>query len=326
MYYDSYKKKPARKRRQRRSFSAWIVRFLLKLLALVLVLIVAAAGILYILPVSLFCIEPSGTDLSLTDGLPASHINVLLLGADMLRDDSQRSDTIIVASIGYQDVKLTSILRDTVVDIPGHGADKINAAYAYGGAELVMKTLNANFDLNIMHYIAVDFVTLVEIVDAIGGVDIDITEEEMTQINLNVYKSRNVFRPLGYTATELTEYGEDVHLNGLRALGYARIRKTDSDFRRASRQRTLLNAMLEKIRNNLWNPVMLWRLGDAILNALDTNMSMVQLLSLGEKALMSGEVGQLRLPVDGAYSDDGSSLKITDRQANIDAFRRFVYE
>ena len=112
MYYESYKKKPAKKRRVRRSFGGWIAHFLLKLLSLALVILIVGAGILYALPVSLFCIEPEGYDLSLTDGLPSSRINVLLLGMDVLNDNSQRSDTIIIASIGYQTLKLTSVLRE----------------------------------------------------------------------------------------------------------------------------------------------------------------------------------------------------------------------
>lgn len=326
MYYEPYKKKPARKRRRRKSFRAWFTGLLLRLIATVLVLAVLCAGLLYAVPVSFFMIEPRESDLALTDGLPSDRLNVLLLGVDVLNDSSQRSDTMIVASIGYQDVRLTSFMRDILVDIPGYGTTKLNSAYAHGGPELVMRTLNSNFGLNIMHYVTVDFVSLVEIVDAIGGVDIDITQAEMEQINKNVYSSRKVFAPLGYTATELTEYGENIHLNGLRALGYARIRKIDSDFMRTSRQRTLLTAMINKVRGNLWNPVMLYKLSDALLNAIDTNMSLIQLVSLGEKAIIAGEVSQLRLPVEGSYADNGSTLRITSFEANTDAFREFVYE
>lgn len=326
MYYESYKKKPIQRRKvRRRSFGTWLAHFFIKLLVLILVLLIASAGILYALPVSLFSIEPEDKDLSLTDGLPMNRINVLLLGMDTLNHNSQRSDTIIIASIGYQSISLTSILRDTTVDIPGHGSGKINSAYAYGGADLVMKTINSNFDMNIMHYIAVDFVSLVEIVDAIGGVDIDITQSEAEQINKNVYDSRKIFLPLGYTSTELKEYGDGIHLDGLRSLAYVRIRKIDSDFVRASRQRILLNAMIKKVRSNLWNPVMLVRLSNAGFNALDTNMSVVQLLSLGEKALLSGEIKQMRLPVDGSYTDNGSSIKINNFPTNIDALRKFIY-
>lgn len=325
MYYESYQKKPKRKRRRRRSFGAWLSGLLFRLIAFALILAVLAAGALYILPGSLFSIEPEGVDLSLTDGLPANPVNILLLGTDILQENSQRSDTVMIASVGHNALKITSVLRDTVVDIPGYGSGKLNSAYSHGGPELVMKTLNSNFDLNIMHYVAVDFVALVEIIDAIGGVDIDITQAEMEQINRNVYTSRRVFQPLGYTATELTEYGEDTHLNGLRALGYARIRKIDSDFKRTSRQRILLGAMLHKIRDNIWNPIMLFRLGDALLSSIKTNMSIPHLISLGEKALITGDLQQLRLPVDNAYHDNGSTLTITDRQANINAFFNFVY-
>ena len=326
MYYESYQKKPARKRRRRKSFRAWFTGLLLKLIIWVLVLAAVCAGLLYAVPVSFFMIEPRENNLSLAGDLPSDHLNVLLLGVDVLNDSSQRSDTMIVASIGYQDVKLTSFMRDILVNIPGYGTGKLNSAYAHGGPELVMRTLNERFDLNIMHYVTVDFVSLVEIVDAMGGVDISISEAEMEQINKNVYSSRKVFAPLGYTATPLTEYGDDIHLNGLRALGYARIRKIDSDFMRTSRQRTLLKAMIGKVRANLWNPFMLYKLGDAVLNALDTNMSLVQLVSLGEKVLAAGDISQMRLPVEGSYSDNGSSLRITDTKANIEAFRRFAYE
>lgn len=325
MYYESYQK-PKKRRRRRRSFGAWLVHSLLKLIATVLILAILAAGALYALPVSFFRIEPNDNDLSLTDGLPGNRINILLLGTDVLNQDSQRSDAMIIATIGYKTLKLTSILRDTVVDIPGHGSGKLNSAYAYGGPELVMKTLNSNFKLNIMHYIAVDFVALVKIVDAIGGVDIDISEAEMQHINKNVYLARRVFLPLGYTATELAEYGENTHLNGLRALGYARIRKIDSDFMRTSRQRTLLKAMLMKIRDNLWNPVMLYNLGEALLTSLNTNMSVVHLISLGEKALFAEDIKQMRLPADNTFHDNGSTLTISDMNANIKAFFSFAYE
>ncbi len=326
MYYESYQKKSPRKRRRRKSFKAWFTGLILRTLAVVILLAVVCAGALYALPVSFFMIEPRDKDLSLTDGLPSSHLNVLLMGVDVLSENSQRSDAMIVASIGYNDVKLTSFMRDMVVNIPGYGSGRLNSAYAHGGPELVMRTLNSNFGLNIMHYAAVDFVSLVEIIDAIGGVDIDITEAEMEQINNNVYKSRKVFAPLGYTATALTEYGEDVHLNGLRALGYARIRKIDSDFMRTSRQRILLKAMIKGVRSRLWNPVMYVRLGNALIHSIETNMSVPQLVSLGGKALFACDVQQKRIPVEGSYTDNGATLKIDSYKANTDAFRAFVYE
>lgn len=324
--YRKRRKPPRRCERRRRGFGAWLVGLLLKLIALALALALMAAGLLYALPVSLFAVEPEGVELSLTDGLPAARANILLLGLDMTRENSQRSDTVIVASIGYDQLKLTSILRDTLVDIPGHGSGKLNAAFAHGGPQLVMRTLNENFRLNIMHYIAVDFTTLVALVDALGGVEVSVTEEEMTRVNQNIEAARAQLEAHGYSAATLSQCGERTHLNGVQALYYARLRKLDSDFTRASRQRALLEAMLEKLRRGFWNPALLARLIRAIESDVDTNMSPLQLISLGEKVLVSGVPGQLRLPVDDSFTDNGANLIIDDPQKNIDAFRMFAYD
>lgn len=328
MYYEAYvsreKKKKKRRRRQRGGCMGVIGRFFGKLIALALVIALLAAGLLYLLPTALFMVEPNA-ELSLTDGLPSSPFNVLVLGVDVLNSGTQRSDTMMIASIDGKTLRLTSIQRDMIAEIDGHGKNKINAAYAFGGPELAMRTVNEALDLNIMRYVVVDFTVLVKLVDALGGIEMDITEAEMEHINLNVWKSREVFAPLGYTAEQLTEYGENVHLNGLRALAYARIRKLDSDFMRTSRQRATVKAMLKKLRSQLWNPVVLTRFISAGLSGVETNLSPIELISLGEKALFSTEIEQLRLPVDGSFSDNGSSLTVTDRAANVAKFREFVY-
>lgn len=328
MYYESYQKKTKRQRGggQRRGFGEWLAQGLLRLVALVLGLTLVSLILLYALPPGLFAVEPEGVNLALTDGLPMSCLNVLLLGVDDLRDGAQRSDAVIIASIGYGRFKLTSIMRDTQVEIPGHGPGKLNAAFTYGGPELAMRTLNQNFGLNIMHYALVDYVALVRVIDAIGGVELDLTEAERERLNVAMLKTRSVFEPLGYVAHEVTQYGENIHLDGLQALSYARLRKIDSDFVRTSRQRTLLNAIVKKLRNHLWNPVMLTGLTRVVMEAVHTNMSVMQILSLGEKALLTGGAEQLRLPVDTTYTDDGSKLVIHDFNANRAAFMRFVYD
>ncbi len=327
-YEEPYRRKRRRRRsrRRERSFGAWLIEGLLRLVALVLILALLAAGALYALPVSLFAVEPDDAQLSLTDGLPESRLNVLLLGLDALRESRQRSDSVLVASVGYGPAKLASVMRDTLVNIPGHGEGKLNAAYAHGGPELVMRTLNENLKLNRLHYVAVDFTALVDVVDAIGGVELNVTEAEMQRINQHLDAARAQFESQGYSAPALTQSGECTHLNGVQALYYARIRKLDSDFTRARRQRDLLQALWGKIRANLWNPVMLYRLGKAIVESVDTNMSVVQLLSLGEKVLAASAPEALRLPVDDSFTDDGANLCIDDRQKNIDAFRIFVYD
>lgn len=322
MYYEEYNRRP--KRRRRRSCLGALIGLLMRLVALALVLALLAAGALYVLPTGLFSIEP-GYDLALTDGLPSSPLNILLLGVDVLSAGSQRSDTMIIASIDSDGVGLTSLQRDTRVAIDGYGKAKLNAAYAYGGPELAMKTINQTFETNIMRYAVVDFTVLVKMVDALGGIEVSISEAEMKHINRNVKNSGRVFAPLGYTYTELTEHGENIHLNGLQALGYARIRKLDSDFARTGRQRTVIDAMLKKLKQNVYNPMVVAKFLNAALDGVETNLSVVELISLGEKALFAGNVEQLRLPMNGTFDDNGSSLTITNRQKNIDAFREFIY-
>lgn len=327
MYYEAYQKKPKKqKARKRRSPGEWLALGFARLLAILLALALLCAALLYALPPALFMVEPENNALSLTDGLPGSRINILLLGTDVLKHDAQRSDAMMIASVGYGKLKLTTVMRDTLVEIPGHGQGKLNAAYAYGGAELTMRTLNETFGLNLMHYAQVDFVALAELVDAIGGVEVNLTEAERDLLNDTVRDSGRVFAPLGYTPHELMEYGDQVHLDGLQALAYARIRKLDSDYKRTSRQRALLSAMVDKVRRNLWNPVLMTRLIRCVLSAVNTNMTPLQMISLGEKVLLSGKVEQLRLPVDGTFNDNGSSLELRDRNANRSAFIRFAYE
>ena len=332
MYYDQYKKKKKRSRlvkrqKPRLSPGAWVTQALLKLIALALALGLLAGGLLYALPPALFAVEPEGKALSLNDGLPMSCINVLLLGTDVLKEGSQRSDAMLIASIGYGKFKLTSVMRDTEVDIPGHGRSKLNAAYAYGGPELTLRTINQTFGLNIMHFAQVDFVALAAVVDAIGGVTIpEITEAEMEQLNRNTMKSKKVFAPLGYVPKELTQYGTDIHLDGLQALSYARIRKIGADYARTKRQRTVINAIIDKVRANLWNPAMLARLYRVVTTQVNTNMSLIQMLSLAEKALLTGQAETFQLPATGTFTDDGSKLILDDRTGNRNAFLRFVYE
>ncbi len=307
----------------------------MRLLFLALFLAFLAGVVLYALPVGLFMVEPEA-DLSPADDLPTNRINVLLLGVDKLSDGVQRSDTIIVATVGYDAFKLTSVMRDTMVDIPGHGRQKVNAAYAYGGADLTMRTLNENFGLNITKYAVVDFTTLAGLVNAIGGVDIEITQKEQAEINKNVYNARKVFKSAGYTAADTSAVDLDfsnadaegyvlAHLDGIQALGYARIRHIDSDITRTYRQRKLLNAALQQFRTQWYNPFTLYRLADAAFSGIDTNMNTLEILSVGMKAAVRPEAEQLRLPVDGSFSDNGSALTNVDYDANRAAFVAFAY-
>ena len=179
MYYEPYKK---RKRRRRRKFRP--LRALIKLILCLVLIAAVVCAALYFMPVSMFMVDPD-TDLNVNTELAGSPYNILILGVDKLSEGRQRSDTMIIASVDASGVKLTSIQRDLKVPIEGHKDNKINAAYSFGGAELAMKTVNQVFDMNITKYVVVDFTSLVTMVDALGGLDVDITEQEMNHINKN---------------------------------------------------------------------------------------------------------------------------------------------
>lgn len=166
--------------------------------------------------------------------------NVALFGVDT-RDEnsfSGRSDTIIIVSVDRKNntVKLSSILRDSYVAIEGHKNQKITHAYAFGGAELAIKTINQNFHMNITDYVTVNFYKLGEAIDMLGGIDIEVTETERVHLN-DIGDDENP------NFHYLNESG-NVHLTGEQAVVYARLRKIDSDVARSNRQKKVIEALL----------------------------------------------------------------------------------
>lgn len=329
MYYDTYR---GRNRRRRRSCLGWLIGSLMKLISLVLVLAILAAALVYAIPPSFLNIEDSGANLSLTDGLPGSRVNILLLGIDFLKEGQQRSDSMMVASFGYNSLRLTSIMRDTMVTIPGQpGLHKINSAFSYGGAEMAMRVVNETFGLNITNYICIDFSSMVDLVDAIGGIDIEVEAGELQQLNsiaYNTYKKIIAVNPdkyAHYAASQPYTQAGELHLNGLFATGYARIRQIDSDYMRASRQRRVLSAVLKQVRERIWDPNMYAGLYNVLKDSVSTNLSWVELISLGEKALVAGKMETDRMPHDEHIADSGSAIDITDPQGCVTAMRNFLY-
>jgi LCP family protein required for cell wall assembly len=163
-------------------------------------------------------------------------VNIVLFGSDS-RNINDAATT--------KKIKLISIPRDSYVNVPGYGYTKINHAYAYGGEQLTIKTINSNFDLDISEYITINFAGLINIVNEIGGIDLEITEAERDAINEYLKESYDVS---GNEYVPMTEYGK-VTLNGEQALSHARDRHVGSDFARATRQREVLTAIMNKVSN-----------------------------------------------------------------------------
>lgn len=182
---------------------------------------------------------------------PKGITNIALFGIDA-RNESFRglSDSIMVISIDsvHNDIKIISVMRDSLVEVEGYGHQKINAAYNLGGAPLAIKTLNQTFNLNITDYATVDFVGMADIIEALGGIVVELTEAEVQNANIHI---RSMHRERG-TAEDYIERAGKQRLNGVQAVAFSRIRKvatvdgTNNDPGRTERQRLVMRQMFDK--------------------------------------------------------------------------------
>ena len=170
--------------------------------------------------------------------------NILLLGVDNREGETgfQRADTMMLISIDnlHQKIKFTSFLRDSYVEIPGHGMMKLNAASSLGGIQLTIDTIEYNYKVKINKYMEVDFNAFTAIIDALGGVDVPVTAKEAAYLNSTWYKWSLTGNRIYF------ESGDSVHMDGEHALMFSRIRKLDSDIQRTRRQRLVVNAIRQK--------------------------------------------------------------------------------
>ena len=189
--------------------------------------------------------------------------NIALLGLDARTDtfNGTRSDCIMIVSINQatKDVKLASVYRDTYLELTNRSLDKITHAYAYGGAKLTLSSLNTNLDLNITEYVTINFDTVKTVVDAVGGVNITVTDAEAKSI------------------PGISSAGT-YNLNGSQALAYGRIRKIDTDYKRTERMRDVLTAVFNKVKG--LNISELNNLVDTVLPHVRTNIQSSEILAL----------------------------------------------
>ena len=234
--------------------------------------------------------------------------NIAVFGLDS-RDNSfsnSRSDCIIIVSINKKtnDVKLTSVYRDTYVDIEGYGLDKITHAYAYGGPELAINTLNKNLDLNITEFVTVNFDTVETIVDSIGGITLTITDSEASQI--------------GFSS------GGTYTLDGKEALAYSRIRKIDSDYQRTERMRTVLEAVFNKVKKQELSEIS--NFVDIVLPHISTNMSTNSIISLVPSAVFYKITDSTGWPYDvSGYSSDAWYGVPVTLESNVKEFHQNIF-
>lgn len=257
--------------------------------------------------------------------------NILLIGNDSrTEDESGRSDAMILISISSKtnSIHMTSILRDIYVDIPGHDGNRLNAAYAYGGAELLMETLEENFDIEVNRYMLVNFQAFANVVDAVGGVDIDVTNEEVQYINGYLVEYNQLEgRPEGTDYLD-TSLSGNIHLNGPQALAFCRNRYIGTDFARTERQRKVLTAVIKKA------PVAMLTNGSGLMDAfasnITTNLTQSELngLMLQAPSMLTYDLVQASIPLEGTYSDAtirGMSVLEVDFEANKEYIQTEIY-
>ena len=255
------------------------------------------------------------------------YLDVLIGNDSRENGEDGRSDAMILLSISNKTKKIymTSLLRDMYVDIPGHKGNRLNAAYSYGGAELLMETIEQNFDIHISRYVLVNFEAFANLVDAVGGVDLELTSKEVEYVNGYLVEYNILLgRPEG------TDYFEDtsggmVHLNGPQALAYCRNRYIGTDFGRTERQRKVLAEVIHKLpQGMLTNPQ---ELIDGLMPNLTTNLTQTECyrLSLMAPKAVTYDIIQNSIPLEGTYKD-ATIRKMAVLEVDFEANKKFLQE
>ncbi len=228
-------------------------------------------------------VDISSDDIEVTEGIDEKmngYRTIAIFGVDSRSNElvkGTRSDCIILATIDEKtkEVKLTSVYRDTYLELTGRGLDKVTHAYAYGGAAMSMSTLNTNLDLNITEFVTVNFESVVDIVNAVGGISINITNAELKYINGYIDEVNKVTKN---SASHITTAGTQ-NLNGVQALAYGRIRYTaGGDYKRTERMRDVMMAVVNKAKK--MSIGRLNSLADTLLPKVYTNINSGEIISL----------------------------------------------
>lgn len=246
-----------------------VIKFFLILIIIIIVTIVAVAAIFVKTKLNKINYENvTRNDIEINEGVEevlTGYTNIALLGLDVQDSTfkNSRSDCIMIISINNdtKEVKIASVYRDTYLQIEGYGLDKVNHSYAYGKAPLALSTINTNLDLDITKYVTIDFDSVINIVDAIGGVEITLTQAEANIV-------------LGSAAGTY-------NLTGKQALSYGRIRKIDTDYARTERMRKVVIKVFEKAKGLSLTKIN--SLIDELLPEVTTNITQTEILSYATK-------------------------------------------
>jgi len=260
-------------------------------------------------------------------------INIALFGVDRGGNDGGDSgiqglsdaNMILTINQDTKSIKISSIMRDTYVDIPGQGEAIINSAMLAGGPELMLKTINTNFDLDIDKFITVNLDSLPMIIENLGGIDIEVDSEEVPLVNGGVV---NINQRTGTTSPLIKSAGKQ-HLNGVQATSYCRIRHTEgNDFKRTERQRTVFTLIANKL-----SAMSITELNSFVLEELPivkTNLTYGEIVSIGTKVLSvgTGNILQNRFPNDGDHwstTVNGRYRLNINKEVTTEKMHEFIY-
>lgn len=258
--------------------------------------------------------------------------NILLIGLDGTNDKlPKRSDTMIILTIDKlnKSLKLTSLVRDTLVKIPGRGEEKLTHAYAYGKEPLLIQTINENFNLNIKDYAVVNFKSFIDIVDIVGGVDVNISQVEINHLN-EVIKDCYSVNHNDDNNIEYIKSSGNHNLNGYQTLAYARIRKLDTIYKRDERQRTILSNIAHKLAHVSISKYP--QIAKSILRHVKVNIAFNKIINLAfiSHELANYDINQLEFPIseyreEGRIGEKGAYVVKWDKNKNIELLHQFIY-
>ena len=255
--------------------------------------------------------------------------NILLVGVDARPGETRsRSDTMLILTLdgNRNEIRMTSLMRDMYVAIPGKGNNRLNAAWVYGGAELLLDTIEENLGLKIDEYVSVDLRILIDIIDDLGGLTLTVeSEKQLSAIN-GVIDAYNYQFHEPVNDGLLKKVGEQ-QMNGKQVQAYARYRRNESDVQRTARQREVLSLLFDKLQSK--SIFELTRIAYSSLDRVETNLSLSDIVSLIPVAygMKDAKISQLTLPVDASYQSktvSGMAVLVPDMKSCRNALKEFV--
>lgn len=259
--------------------------------------------------------------------------NILLVGTDgEYVEKGNRSDSVMLVTIdaNNKDIKISSIARDTYVDIPGYSTEKLTHAYAYEGIDLLKEVFKENFDLDIDKYIAVNFISFMDIMDELGGVEVNVEEKDIKEINKYIDACYGYYKNKDEKDKEyITESGVQ-RLNGYQALAFSRIRYTDSAFARDNRHREVAESVYKEFAQKGIDTYK--RCAEIVLNNTKTNISPIEMMNLAYTVLKINDkdIEQFQFPLEEyrnghIISKQKGWVLEWEKEPNLEAWHKFIF-